>query len=459
MKPFTRRSWLSASAIAALISSVPSAFARGGVASGSTPWRNWSGGVVANPEGRFSPASEDELASYFSKTSGVLRPVGSGHSFSPLVPTDGHLVVIDQLTGLLDHDKQALKATFAAGTRLGDMGPILESHGQAMYNLPDIDRQTLAGATATATHGTGIDFGCLSSYVTALRMVTPAGEVLDIDADSNPELFAAACVSLGSLGVVTRMTIQNRTPYRLLQNSWVAKTEDLLEDFDNIAAKYRHFEIFPFTHSDYSSALSTQHTDEAIDNPSPSVEEEAGFAQMITQLSQVPPRDRLQMVNAIMSQTPPSQRVDTSYRILANVRNTRFNEMEYSVPIEAGADCLREVLRTIIEKEIDVVFPLEYRYVRRDDTWLSMSSGHEDHAAISIHRAAQFAHNPYFDLIEPIFWKYGGRPHWGKVHSLDARALTKLYPHFRDFQEIRASLDPTGRMLNPHLSKVFGVRT
>ncbi len=141
--------------------------------------------------------------------------------------------------------------------------------------------------------------------------------------------------------------------------------------------------------------------------------------------------------------------------MLTKVRNTRFNEMEYSVPIDAGAACLREILKTIIDKEVDVIFPLEYRYVRRDDTWLSMSTGDEDHAAISIHRTAGEDYRPYFDLIEPIFWKYGGRPHWGKVHSLGAAELTKLYPRFRDFQEIRATLDPTGRLLNDHLRKVF----
>jgi FAD/FMN-containing dehydrogenase len=129
--------------------------------------------------------------------------------------------------------------------------------------------------------------------------------------------------------------------------------------------------------------------------------------------------------------------------------------MEYSVPLEAGAACLREILQAISDNEVDVVFPLEYRYVKRDDTWLGMSSGDEDHASISIHRTAFEDYRPYFNLIEPIFWKYGGRPHWGKVHSLGAAQLKALYPHFQDFQEIRASLDPSGRMLNDHLRKLF----
>jgi FAD-linked oxidoreductase len=423
----------------------------------SLPWRNWSGGIVSQPQGRFAPQTENQLIDWLAATSGSLRPVGSGHSFTPLVPTDGHLVVIDQLAGLIDHDEEALQATFGGGTRLGDMGNQLNAIGQAMFNLPDIDRQTLAGATATATHGTGIAFGCLSDYITALRLVTPDGQVHDVSAETEPDLFNAARVSVGALGIITRMTLQNTKPYRLIQKSWVQKTEEVLESFDEAAAAHRHFEIFPYTHCDYCSVLVTDESNAPTNNPPPSPEGDAAFSELIEQLSQMPPRDRLPVINAAISQTPPSERVDVSHRILANVRNVRFNEMEYSVPIDAGAECLREVLKTIIDKEADVVFPLEYRYVRRDDTWLSMSSGHEDHAAISIHRSADRDYRPYFDLIEPIFWKYGGRPHWGKIHSLGAAELTSLYPHFRDFQEVRATLDPSGRMLNPHLRKLFGV--
>jgi FAD-linked oxidoreductase len=451
MTSLTRRHFLAASTLAALYGAVRPAYA----AADTVPWRNWSGALLAHPAGRFSPASEDELAGFLAASDGPVRPVGSGHSFSPLVPTDGHLIVLDQLTGMLDHDAGALQATFAAGTRLGDMGALLEAVGQGMFILPDIDRQTLAGATATATHGTGIEFTCLSGYVTALRLITPRGRVLDVTAASHPDLFNAARVSLGALGIVTRMTLQNRTTYRLKARDWVQRTEEVLEGFDESAAKHRHFEMFPLTHSDYALTLAIDETDEPIDNPAPSPEEAAAFDAAMKSWMAVPPRERPPLINGLAEQTEPSERVDVSYRILSNIRNTRFNEMEYSVPLDAGADCLREVLRTIRDKEVDVVFPLEYRYVSRDDTWLGMSAGDEEHAAISIHRDATEDYRPYFDLIEPIFWKYGGRPHWGKVHSLDAAALRKLYPRFDDFQAIRAELDPAGRLLNDHLRKVL----
>jgi len=453
---WSRRRLLARGALASLFAGTSLGAVRGlAAAPPSLPWRNWSGGVVCQPRGRFSPASEDELREFLASTSGPLRPVGSGHSFTALVPTDGHLIVLDQLTGLLDHDPQALQATFGAGTRLGDMGVPLGSVGQAMLNLPDIDRQTLAGATATATHGTGIAFPCLSDFVTALSLVTVSGDVLEIDAASDGDLLNAARVNLGALGIVTQLTLQNRVPYRLKARNAVEPIEDVLATFDERAAAHRHFEMFPLTHSTYALTLEIDETDEPVNNPPPSPEEEAAFADAMAHWATVPPRERRPLVDGLAEQIEPSEAVDVSYRILSNIRNNRFNEMEYSVPLEAGAECLREVLRAIIDNEVDVVFPLEYRYVRRDSTWLGMSSGDEDHAAISLHRMASADYRPYFDLIEPIFWKYGGRPHWGKVHSLGAKQLAELYPRFKDFQALRAELDPQGRLLNDHLRKLF----
>ena len=458
MNKLTRRRFLTSSALAAMYG-VTQPVSGQAARANTTAWRNWSGSLVAHPADRFSPANEQALVDFLASTQASLRPVGSGHSFTPLVPTDGYLLILDQLTGLLSFDQAANKATFGAGTRLSDMGAPLARIGQAMINLPDIDRQTLAGATSTATHGTGIDFKCLSGYITGLRLVTPNGAVHDLTRESSSELFDAARVGLGALGVVTQITMQNVPQYRLKQSTWVDKTGDLLRDFDQLASTHRHFELLPFCHSDYSIAIATDETDEPINNREATAEEEAEFSLLLQGLTKVPASLRRPIMNTIAGQMDAVERVDESYKILANIRNDRFNEMEYSVPLEHGADCLQEVLKTIDNKDIDVVFPLEYRYVSRDDTMLSMSTGEEDHAAISIHRTASEDYRPYFDLIEPIFWKYGGRPHWGKIPSLGAEQLSALYPRFDEFSAIRKRLDPGGRMLNPHLRKLFGVES
>ncbi|MGI9324780.1 MAG: D-arabinono-1,4-lactone oxidase [Pseudomonadales bacterium] len=449
----SRRSLLANTALAAL-------FAQAGCATStrpsSVPWRNWSGALICQPSGRLAPSSEEQLAQFLSSTSGKVRPVGSGHSFAPLVPTDGHLVVLDRLSGLIDANHDEITATFGAGTRLSDLGPALETANQALFNLPDIDRQTLAGAISTATHGTGRSLGCLSAYVTGLRMVSAGGQVIDLSAREQPDLFSAARVSLGALGIFTRVQLQNRRPYRLKAINAVAPIQQTLANFDSAADKHRHFEMFPLVHSDYALTLSIDETDEPVYNPPADPAEEAAFAAAMASWAAMPPKDRPPHINGLAEQIEPSVRVDASYRILSNVRNNRFNEMEYSVPANAGADCLSEILHTIRSQAVDVVFPLEYRYVRGDDTWLGMSSGDEDHAAISIHRVAGEDFRPYFDLIEPIFWKYGGRPHWGKVHSLGASQLTKLYPRFQEFLALRRKLDPKGRLLNGHLQQLFG---
>jgi FAD-linked oxidoreductase len=424
--------------------------------SGTIPWRNWSGGQFAEPASRFAPTNEDELVSWLGSASGVLRPVGAGHSFTPLVPTNGHLLVLDKLSGLIAHDAELLRATFGAGTRLGDMGAPLERIGQASLNLPDIDRQTLAGAISTGTHGTGIEFHSLSGAVTGLRLITTSGEVLDLTAESHPELFQAACVSVGALGIITRVEMQNRSAFRLKAKSWTQRTEEVLEEFDASAAAHRHFEMFPFTHSDFATVLAIDETDEPINNPVPSAEEQAAFAALLGSLMEVAPGERRPLLNGIAEQIEPSEVIDASYRILSNVRNDRFNEMEYAVPREVGAACVREVLATIAEQEIDVIFPLEYRYVKGDDLWLSMDEG-GDRAAISVHRTAFADYRPLFNAVEPVFWKYGGRPHWGKIHSLGYTQLSALYPKFDEFIALRAELDPQGRLLNDHLKTLFGL--
>lgn len=453
MKRISRRSFLASSVRAAMFG----AYAAGGSAfAQSAPWSNWSGGQSCQPAGRYDIGSEDELSSLLRNTLGPIRPVGSSHSFSPLIPTDGHLVVIDQLSGIIDSDDRSKQVTIGAGTRLGDLGAPLEAIGQGMINLPDIDRQTMAGAMATGTHGTGVTLPALSNYVSALRLITPNGSVMNIDS-SDEDLLHAARVNVGALGIVTQVTLQNRESYRLKKREWAAPTEEILANFDELAASHRHFEIFPFVYSDYSLVLSIDETDEPIGEIELDIEpsDDASIAESFGLSDNPTKAERRRQSNATASRILPTETVDTSYKILSNVRNNRFNEMEYSVPAEVGAECLREILKKIYDDEIEVQFVLEYRYVGADDDWLSMSYGDHPHATISIHRTASADYRPYFDAIEPIFWKYGGRPHWGKVHSLTHRELVELYPRFRDFMELRRELDPQGRLLNPHLRALF----
>ncbi len=231
------------------------------------PWRNWSGAQTCLPLARLAPKDLDELVQVLRQTPGQVRPVGSAHSFSALVPTDGTLLSLSYFNGLLDHDPATLQATFAAGTPVSRMGPALKAVGQALPNMADIDYQTLAGAIATSTHGTGVGFTSYSGCVTGLQLVTAQGEVLDCDAQRHPEVFNAACVSLGALGVATQIRSQNRAPYRLRERQWIAKTEELLEDIDKHTRENQHWEMLVVTHSDYALSIALNETSDPATPP------------------------------------------------------------------------------------------------------------------------------------------------------------------------------------------------
>ncbi|WP_417520793.1 D-arabinono-1,4-lactone oxidase [Marinobacter sp.] len=424
-----------------------------------SPWRNWSGAQSCLPAHQLTPKSLDELVSIIANSTGTIRPVGAGHSFSPLVPTDDTLLSLGYFGGMLSHDSATHQAEFGAGTSMALMGIALNEVSQGFINMADIDHQTLGGAVATSTHGTGINYGSYSSYVAGLQLVTASGEVLDCDASRNPEIFNAAKVSMGALGVITRLTMQNRPAYRLRENMWVAKTEDLLAGIDKHVSENQHWEMLVITHSDYALAVALNETDEPATPPVNKAE--SGGNEFVTLLEKLDkygsdfPAARRFLLNNLQHFATFDERIGESYEIYSNVRSVRFNEMEYSVPAEQGPACLREILQLIERNNLSTWFPIEYRYVKADDAPLSMFQG-RDSCAISVHQHYSMDYHNFFAAIEPVFWKYNGRPHWGKLHTLNSRHLKQLYPQWSEFSGLRQSLDPQGRFLNGHLRKIMG---
>jgi FAD-linked oxidoreductase len=424
-------------------------------------WRNWGGNLECRPARIVAPSSEDELLALLRGDSTALRAVGTGHSWTPLVPTEGTLVTVDRMSGLIAHDAATLTADAWAGTKLFALGPLLEAIGQSLQNMSDINYQSLGGALATSTHGTGRKLGSLSSFVTGLRLATPSGELLDCDAQNNPEVFHAARCSLGALGVVTRVRLQNRASHRLRQQQRLGDIDEILERIDELADANEQFELFPLTGSRRTVVVTTNEAPAGMadfleDDPNALLELRRlfGYARWIPPLSQFLYNQSLDLVLG----DRVDERVGPAHAVLAHPRTIRFIEMEYTVPAAAGPDCLREVLATIEQKAPEVCFPLEYRYVRGDDTLIGMFSGPRDGASISVHQFAEDPHwQEYLGAIEPVFWKYEGRPHWGKWHSLDDTRLGALYPQWQRFKEIRATLDPAGRLLNAHLRTLFGL--
>ena len=446
---------LVAAAVGLQSSSKLSFAAAGATKKRTLPWRNWSGSQQCLPAARVAPASVAELQELIALSKGTVRPVGSGHSFTALVPTDDTIVSLSRLSGLVDHDPQRLQSTLWAGTRLGDVGKPLEDVGQAMINLPDIDEQTLAGSLATATHGTGAGIGCLSTFVEGLQLVDGQGDLVDCDANNNAEIFQAAKVSMGVLGVITQVRLQNVAPYRLRRDTVWHEFDEILEIAEDMADQYRNFELYYIPFSGMGYTESCELTDESV-----AVTEKIDSNESLEDLKMArdwldwSPRLRELIVGGMASTIKNEVTVASSWKNYPSERNVRFNEMEYNVPREYGLQVLREIRTALETQHHEVFFPIEMRYVREDDIWLSPFY-ERDTCTIAVHRYFNEDFTPYFKTIEPIFRKYHGRPHWGKLNTLQRSDFRKIYPRWDDFVAVRRELDPKGLFLNPYLRELF----
>lgn len=415
-------------------------------------WSNWSGSQTA--QNLFAqPRDVDELAQCVSQHQ-KIRISGASHSFSPIVKTDATLLNLDYLKGIDQTDAQHCQSTIWGGTRLYDLGEKLAAVNQALINQGDIDRQSLAGAVATGTHGTGLSLGCISSFITQFELMTATGDILQCDANQHSEIFQAGRVALGSFGILTKLRLQNRPMYRLKEKIHLCPLKELYQHIDTWKHQHRHIEFLAFLHADQVILKTLDETEDDIEPRQNSWPDEDFLLGICCELNRSMPwiNPRLQKLLSVFIR--PSQYVDWSSRIFPSPRQTRFNEMEYQVPIEQGLACFEEILTTLKQHKAPVFFPIEFRYVQADDIWLSPFY-QRNSVSISIHQFYKQDYQEVFRLVESIFWKYQGRPHWGKLHSLSATQLAALYPKWDDFMQIRQQLDPTQKWMNPYLQQLF----
>lgn len=427
---------------------------------------NWSGGVRFSPQHCVRPGSEHELAAALRDGAAPVRVVGAGHSFSPLMETQGTLIALDALQGLLSVDVERLTATLLAGTRIHAVGRPLFDAGVALINQGDIDRQSIGGAVGTGTHGTGPTLGSLSAELHAFRLVTPEGQVLDCSRASDGDLWAAGRVSFGSLGVMSELTLNVRPAYKLRERQWLMQLDECWRELEKHRDATRHFELFLFPHADVVLAKSLAETDAPCAPPSTAAQllergERFGIEQGVfacgAELGRLVPAlsGPLQRFFARAATLGQAERVGFSHEIFPSSRGVRFNELEYAVAAADGVDCIRELAEAIRRTRFAGVYPLEMRFIKADDGWLSPFY-QRDSVSISVHQYHKQEYRRLFELAESVFRAYGGRPHWGKLHSLKASDLAELYPRFDAYREIRRRLDPKGKLLNRHLREIFG---
>ena len=437
-------------------------------AAGPGEWRNWAGTATATPARRAQPRSEAEICAAVKDAAAAglpVRALGSGHSFTPAAATSGLALDLSLWTGVTAADTRTGLVTVRSGTTLRALNAALAEFGLALVNLGDIDAQTISGALATGTHGTGARLGGLATQVEALDLVLADGSLVSCSASARPELFAAARVGLGALGVVTAVTLRCVPSFTLAADERPMPVEQVIEEFDTLAAANDHFEFYWFPYG--RQALVKRNNRVAADAASGpgampgwrrfvefEVMENAAFG-TLCRIGRAAPR----LIPALnrLSSAALSRRsyTEVSHRVFVTPRRVRFTESEYAVPRESLVGVLAELRRAVPRLADPVMFPVEVRVAAADDIWLSTAYQRES-AYIAIHQYAGLPYRAYFDLFESIVAGVAGRPHWGKLHSLDADRLGGLYPRHQDFRRVRAEVDPDDRFGNSYLTRVLG---
>jgi FAD-linked oxidoreductase len=439
---------------------------------GPGEWRNWAGTATATPARWAQPRNEGEISAAVKDAAAAglqVRALGSGHSFTAAAATSGLALDLSLWSGITAADTRTGLVTVRSGTTLRALNAALAELGLAMANLGDIDAQTIAGALSTGTHGTGARLGGLATQAEALDLVLADGSLVTCSASAWPELFTAARVGLGALGVVTAVTLRCVPSFTLAADERPMPVEQVIEQFDSLAADNDHFEFYWFPYgrqvlvkrNNRQPAAGAGSPARPAAAPMPGwrrfwefeVMENAAFG-TLCRLGRAVPRF-IPALNRLSSAALSARSyTDASDRVFVTPRRVRFVESEYAVPRESLAGVLTELRRAVPRLADPVMFPVEVRVAAADDIWLSTAYG-RDTAYIAIHQYAGLPYRAYFDLFESVVAGVAGRPHWGKLHSLDAARLGPLYPRFGDFLRVRAETDPESRFGNAYLSRVF----
>ncbi|MBO0921757.1 FAD-binding protein [Cellulomonas sp. zg-ZUI222] len=443
--------------------------ARGPGGAGGPTWRNWARTQSATPLRVARPRDLEALVQEVTTATAAgrrLRAVGSGHSFTGAAVTDGVQLHLDALTGVervAPRPDGNAHVTVGAGTRLADLNAALAARGLAMRNLGDIDRQTVAGAISTGTHGTGARLGGLATQVVGCRVVTAAGDVVEVSPGHDPELFELARLGLGTAGVLAAVTLEVVPAFRLRAREAPMPLAELLTRMDELADANDHFELFWFPHTDRALAkCNNRVADDEADQPLPLlrhlVDDEVlsnGVFAVTNRLAAAYPR-AVPLLNAVAGRALAGRTYTAgSADVFVARRRVRFREMEYAVPREHVPDVLRAVDRWLRTTREPVPFPLEVRFAAPDDLWLSTAHGRAT-GYVAVHQYHRMPHRRYFDAVERIMAEVDGRPHWGKLHSLDHVRLAALYPRLADANRVRARVDPTGTFRNDYVDRVLG---
>ncbi|MBS0629145.1 MAG: FAD-binding protein [Verrucomicrobia bacterium] len=426
--------------------------------------RNWSGVQFWTPKEVVYPTSIDDLKQIVlsAKERGLrIRAIGSLHSYNDLCVTPDIQVHTDKLNKVLSIDKNKMQVRVESGIKMKALVRSLAKEGLSLPNQGYILKQSLAGATATATHGTGAT-GTLSSFIEEIELVDAKGNVQILNPKTNEHLFSAAVVNLGCLGIIYAFTLRCIPLQKLKLTKVKSNLKDCLKELPQLLKTYDHFQFGICPYTEKVITVRYQKTDEPIRNRRGYILHRSLLKFLAILSFEYLPSPRWYFPTSFKTYRAISNNfscVDESYRILSPSDEGLYVEEEIAVPVEHLESAIEEAKNVILEFSKDhplMVAAIYVRFVGPDTRGYLSPTLNQSVAYLTYVTKIKDGFRELFQAFENAMFKYRGRPHWGKIHTLTKEKVKELYPQTYDrFVEAKKQLDPDGLFSNAYIHRLF----
>lgn len=417
----------------------------------ATPRTNWAGNYEYQAKQLHKPRSVEEVKALIKKLD-LQKALGSRHCFNDIADSPLNQISTEYLNRNMEINEEALTVTVGAGTKYGDFAPELHARGYALHNLASLPHISVAGACATATHGSGVGNGNLATAVSGLQMVSGSGEILDLSRQQDKPVLDAMIVNLGALGIITSITLDIEKTYEVRQEVYQdMPLESLQENFDAIMGAGYSVSLFTDWQDRRISQVWIKSRMDMENEPLGNTFYGAKAASL-----NLHPITRLSAENCTAQMGEPGPWYERLPHFKMGFTPSSGEELqsEFFIPREHAIDAI-----LALEKKSAAIGPelmiTEIRSIAADDLWMSPCYQKD---CISIHFTWKQRPEPVaalITMIEAELQPFGALPHWGKLFSMSAARLQSLYPKFSDFRDLAKTHDPQGKFVNAFLERTI----
>lgn len=416
---------------------------------------NWAGNYTYLATQHHQPETVEQIQKLVIH-SNKLKALGTRHSFNDIADSSGSLISLEHLNQIIGLDREHQTVTVEAGIRYGQLSRWLHEEGYALHNLASLPHISVAGACATATHGSGDTLGNLATAVSVIEMVTANGKLIVLSREKNPEQFQGAVVGLGGLGIVTKLTLDISATFDMRQDIYENLSLTVLEEhLDDLFASAYSVSLF----TDWRDAIFNQVWLKRHVRDNESIKLDPHLFGATLALRHLHPIATLSAENCTeqMGIRGPWYERLPHFRMDFMPSSGEELQSEYLVPRQHASEALR-----VIDQLREYIAPLlqisEIRSVAADDLWMSPCY---KQACIGIHftwkKDWEEVRN-VLPIIEEQLFPFNARPHWAKLFMMSPARFEALYEKLPDFRQLLQHYDPQGKFRNAFLDKyIFGI--